>query len=193
MVIRTIAAAGLIMSALCAPLAAAADLALLEWGEFNVDAESAIKPVKVDLVAGGRELKLSMSLDKLVATADGGKTEGASSFSGHFLVLQPDYISLPSAVIELQGHIVKTPGSTARIDVTIGSDKKTLEWGADDSRAEAFTTTITTVIADGQLPSPFPISASAFVAKDKGGGAVLVSLERINITIGQIQVANAPQ
>ena len=193
MVIRKIATAGLILFGVCASTVLAADLARLEWGEFNVDAESAIKPLNVDVKAGERDLKLTMSLDKLVANADGGKTEATSSFSGHFVVQQPDYILLPSAVIELKGHIIKTPGSTARIDVTIGAEKKTLEWGADDIRAETFSTTISAVIANGLLPSPFPVSASAFVTKDAGGGAVLVSLESIDVTIGQLQVATAPQ
>jgi hypothetical protein len=46
------------------------------------------------------------------------------------------------------------------------------------------------VIEKGALPVPFPVSAVAVVTKESGAGAVLVSLENIDVSISQVRVAN---
>jgi hypothetical protein len=172
-------------------VAIAADLVSLEMGEFNIDSESLVKPTSVSVVNGQNQLKFSMTLDALVANADGGKTEAASSMTGSFLVQQPHKLSLPSMTIELRGHIIKTAGSTARLDVTIGDNKHTIDWKADETAAKSFDVVLSETVANGELPASFPIAASAVVSKNVDGGAVLVSLESIEVTINQLKVARA--
>jgi hypothetical protein len=188
--IRRLLGVGLVAVALFSVAARAADFISLEWGEFKLDPESAVKPKSVSVVNGNGELSLSMALDMLVANADGSKTEGSSSFSGEFLIQQPHYVTLPAINIELKGHIIKTAGSTARLEVTIGNTKDTISWSATEVLAAPFSKSITTPIAAGMLPAPFPINASAYVSKDAGGGAVLVSLESIEVKIGHMRVAS---
>ncbi len=175
---------------LCVP-AVGADFASLQWsGEFRLDAESGVTPKSVDVVNANNELNLGMTLETLVASADGIKMEGSSSFSGEFVIQQPHQASFPSVTVELRGHIIKTAGTTARLEVTIGDIKKTVEWKADQALSEPFLTTISAPIANGIIPTPFPVSAIAFVNKDAGSGAVLVSLEKIDVRIGQTRVAS---
>ncbi len=181
---------GLVAVALLSVAAKSADFASLEWGEFRQDAESVVKPKSLSVVNGQEELSFAMELDKLVANADGAKTEASSSFSGEFLIQQPHYVTLPAVDIELKGHIIKTAGSTARLDVTIGNTTQTITWTASDVVAAAFTRNITSPIKAGQLPAPFPINASVFVTKDATGGAVLVSLESIDVKIGRVRLAS---
>ena len=188
--IRRVFGASLIVAALFSVTAKAADFISLEWGDFKLDAESAVAPKSVSVVNGNGELSLAMTLDSLVANADGAKTEGSSSFSGEFLVQQPHYVNLPAVNIELKGHIIKTSGSTARLEVTIGNTTQTLTWAANEVVSAPFAKTLTTPVATGQLPAPFPIGASAFVTKQAGDGAVLVSLESIDVKIGRLRVAS---
>jgi hypothetical protein len=181
---------GLVAVALFSLSAKAADFVSLEWGEFKIDAESAVKPVSVSVVNGSEELSLAMTLDTLMANADGAKTEGSSSFSGEFLIQQPHYVTLPAVNIELKGHIIKTAGSTASLEVTIGNTKNVLKWDATEAISAPFSKSIISPVTAGQLPAPFPISASAVVSKEPGGGAVFVSLESIEVKIGRVRVAS---
>ena len=189
--IRRLLGVGLVAVTLFNVTAYAADFVSLEWGEFKLDAESAVKPTSVSVVNGVEELSMSMALDTLVANADGGKTEDSSGFSGEFLIEQPHYVTLPAINIELKGHIIKTAGSTARLEVTIGDTKNSFEWQTNEVVSAPFSKTITTAITKGQLPAPFPVSAIAFVNKAAGAGAVLVSLESIEVKIGRVRVASS--
>jgi hypothetical protein len=177
--------------ALMGSVARGADFISLEWGQFNVDSESLVKPKSVSFVNGQDKLGLSMTLDTLVANADGGKLEGSSSMTGDFVVQQPHQLSLPSMTVELRGHIIKTVGSTAHLEVTIGGSKKVVDWTADQVLSGPFTVSMNEAVPNGQLPAPFPISASIVVNKVAGDGAVLVSLENIDVTVGQVHVARA--
>jgi hypothetical protein len=191
--VRMLLSAGLVLASVFGGPAGAADLVSLDWGEFNLDAESAVKPKTVTVKTGKDQLSLSMELDSLVANADGVKTEASSSFAGQFSIQQPDYVSLPSIRFELRGLIVKTAGSTASLDVSIGSMTKTISWKEDEVLSEPFSASFSGTVPDGQLPSPLPISVLAFVKKAPGGGAVLVSLEKIDVQIGQVNVAGGPK
>jgi hypothetical protein len=188
--IRTVSLSALISICLLGMPANAADMVSLEMGEFSIDAESAVKPKNVSVTNGQNELSFSMQLDTLVASADGAKTEASSSVMGNFVVQQPHRMLLPTMRIELRGHIIKTTGSTARLDLTIGNNKKTIEWKTDEAASKSFDIKLNEVIADGELPVPFPISAMAFVNKEPGAGAVLVSLESIDVNISQLKVAD---
>ena len=102
---------------------------------------------------------------------------------------QPNYVSLPFMRIQLHGQIVKTEGSSARLEITIGGVQKTIDWPEDKSVAEQFSTTIDAAVPGGELPVPFPVSAVVSVKKPAGSGAVLVSLDKIDVKIGQQRVA----
>jgi hypothetical protein len=189
--IRRISAAGVLSVLLMAAPALAADLVSLEWGgEFRLAVDSGVKPKTVSIVGGGNELSLEMALDTLVAGADGGKTEDSSNFSGEFIIRQPRKVSLPSVNMALRGHIIKTAGSTARLDVKIGGAEKVIEWKAEEIASESFVASMSVTLVDGFVPVPLPVSAAAYVSKQPGGGAVLVSLEAIEVKIGQVRVAS---
>lgn len=169
----------------------AADFISLEWGEFNIDSESVVKPKTLAFVNGRERLGLTMTLDTLVANADGAKLEASSSMTGDFVIQQPHSLSLPAMVVELSGHIIKTAGSTAHMEVTIGASKKVVDWASADVQSGPFTITMNEAVPNGQLPAPFPISALVLANKDPGGGAVLISLDKIDISLGQVRVARA--
>jgi hypothetical protein len=188
--IRVVLSSAVIALTLFSTTAKAADLVSLEMGEFTIDSESPVKPKSISVTNGSNQLTFSMQLDTLVANADGAKTEASSSMTGNFVVMQPHKQSLPAMTIQLRGHIIKTVGSTARLDLTIGNNKKTIEWKADEVAAKTFDITLNEVVANGELPVPFPISAFAVVNKTAGAGAVLVSLESIDVNISQLKVAD---
>jgi hypothetical protein len=179
-----------IVSAVFATGVNAADLSSLEMGNFNIKTDSIVKPESVAIKNNLKNLTVSMRLDSLVANADGQKTEGSSSMEGNFVVQQPQKVSLPFMTVQLRGHIVKTKGSTASLDITIGSALKTIKWNADEVAAKAFDITITEAIPNGELPVLLPVSAIALVNKEAGAGAVLVSLESIDVTFTPLNVAS---
>ncbi len=190
LMIRKLFGLCVIVAALSGVAANAADFASLEWGEFKLDAESAVKPKSISVVNGDKQLSLTMALDGLVAHADGGKTENASSFSGEFIIQQPHYITLPAVDIEIKGFIVKTAGSTATLDITVGNIKQQIAWKADEVVSGPFTRTFTAPVAAGQLPAPFPVAATAIVNNNGNSGAILVSLESIDVKIGRVRLAS---
>jgi hypothetical protein len=181
---------GIATFALGGPAANSADMMSLEVGDFNIASDSIVKPHSVSVVNGKKLLTLSMQLDSLVAHADGSKIEASSSMEGNFIVQQPHQLVLPSMTVQLHGHIVKTLGSTASLDVTIGSALKTIKWNADEATARQFNITIIEPIVNGELPVVLPVSAIALVNKNAGTGAVLISLDRIDVNIGQVKVAS---
>jgi hypothetical protein len=85
-----------------------------------------------------QEIDLSWVLDPLVATADGSKREGSASVQGNLIVVEPGYVTSPYMVIELSGHIIKTPGTTVRLDLNIGGTHRSLNWKLDDVQSGRF-------------------------------------------------------
>jgi hypothetical protein len=171
-------------------VALAADLGSLDWGDFRLAMDGGAKPKDVSAGTANNELTLSMTLDKLVANADGEKTEASASMEGEFVVGQPRTIALNSMKVELQGLIVKTPGTIAELTVKIGGMDKTFRWKADEVKSGRFMEQMTVSIPNGELPVPFPVSAIATVSRSKEAGAVLLSLDQIKVTIGQNRVAD---
>jgi hypothetical protein len=167
-----------------------ADMASLEMGEFVTSSESPISPKSVSTDSQREALHFSMKLDTLSATADGSKLEGSSTFSGNFTVLQPYNVSLPVAKIQLKGHIVKTAASTARLDIIVGDAKEEIIWEENEVAAGAFEKTLNVVVANGQVPVVFPVSATLLVTKSPGSGAIFVSLDSIDVQIGPQRVAS---
>ncbi len=168
----------------------AADLGGLDWGKFRLAMDSAAKPKDVATSASESELTLSMTLEKLIANADGGKTEDSASMEGEFVVGQPRTLRLNAMKVELLGHIVKTEGTSAQLTVKIGGMEKSFEWTAAEVKAGKFTEVMTVSIPSGELPVPFPVSATATVSRTKDQGAVLLTLDQIKVTIGPNRVAD---
>jgi hypothetical protein len=138
-----------------------------------------------------REFEMSWVLGPLVAHADGGKREGSASAVANLVVTEPGFASTSYMTIELDGHVVKTAGTTARIDVRIGGRSHTVEWTADDIKSGRFKRTFKATLPEGKLPPYFPVSAIAFVTREREGGAVLVTLEKITVRVGDVVLAEA--
>ena len=169
----------------CMGLAArAADISMLQATEFLPSIDSPTVPKAAKVVTNDTEINLSMDLDSLVANADGPKTEDSASMQGDMIVEQPGFVSLPVMVITVSGHIIKTAHSTARIDLQVGAASRRFFWGSDDVQSGRYSFTITETVADGKVPPLFPVTVLAFVTKDPGDGAVLVSLEKIQVKLG---------
>ena len=125
--------------------------------------------------------RLSWVLASLSANADGGKREGSASAKANIIVDKPGTTFGPDVVIELEGHVVKTLQSTARVDIQIGDFKKTIEWKEDQIKSGIFKITINEKIPPGVLPALIPVSAIAFVTQTGNGHAAMVSLEKIQL------------
>lgn len=137
-----------------------------------------------------KEVDLAWVLDPLVATADGSKKEGSASVEGNLLVLEPGYVTSPYMIIELTGHVVKTEGSTARIDINVAGKARQVTWDIDEVKSGAFTIRLNETLSEGNLPAYFPVSAIAFATKAKRNAVVMVSLGKVRIRIGKIRIAN---
>jgi hypothetical protein len=109
----------------------------------------------------------------------------------NLVVTEPGFASTSYMTIELDGHVVKTAGTTARIDVRIGGRSHTVEWTADDIKSGRFKRTFKATLPEGKLPPYFPVSAIAFVTREREGGAVLVTLEKITVRVGDVVLAEA--
>ncbi len=151
----------------------------------------AVSP-EVQVDPGGKEINLSWVLDPLSANADGKKKEGSASVEGNLVVLETGYVTKPYMVIELEGHIVKTAESTVRIDIKISGKNHSVTWPLDDVKSGKFKVKLDAPMVEGKLPAYIPVSAIALVTNDnKKGGAAMVSLEKITIRVGKVNVSDA--
>jgi hypothetical protein len=135
--------------------------------------------------------ELSWVLGPMVANADGGKREGSASATANIIVDKPGTSFGPEIVIELEGHVVKTIQATVRLDIHIGSMKKTVLWNSDEIKAGIFKITMNEKVPPGLLPSLIPVSALAFVTQSGDSHAAMVSLEKIMLRFAKPQVASA--
>lgn len=140
-----------------------------------------------------KELELSWFLESLVANADGPKGEGSASMEGNLIVAEPGYVSSPYMVIELSGHIVKTPATTVRVDVKIGNVERSVNWSSDEVKSGRFSVSLNAPMSAGELPGYFPISALALVQREGKQGVAMVSLERIRVRLGKVSQVAAKQ
>jgi hypothetical protein len=157
-----------------------------------------LKTVKVKSVTAARkivdepdrkDIDLVWVLDPLVASADGSKKEGSAGIDGNLIVTEPGFVASPDMVIELSGHIVKTAGATARLDVSISGKNHQVNWKVDDVEAGTFVIELNARLAEGRLPAYFPVSALAFATKTSKGGVAMVSLEKVRIRLAKAQYA----
>ena len=132
---------------------------------------------------------MSWVLKPLVATSDGPKKEGSASQVAHIIVTEPGYVSEPGMTIELSGHIVKTAGTTARIDIQIGKIRRVVLWKSEDVQAGKFKLSLDEAMPTGKLPPYFRVSALVFVTKEGKTGAAMVSLEKVVVRVGKVRLA----
>ncbi len=132
---------------------------------------------------------MSWVLKPLVATSDGPKKEGSASQVAHIVVTEPGYVSEPGMTIELSGHIVKTAGTTARIDIQIGKIRRVVLWKSEDVQAGKFQLSLDEEMPTGTLPPYFKASALVFVTKEGKAGAAMVSLEKVVVRVGKVRLA----
>lgn len=154
-----------------------------------VTAEAPIADSEIQDPADTAEVNLSWVLDPLVANADGSKNEDSASAEANLVVDQPGLPTPPYMVIELSGHVIKTPQSTVRIDVQIGKTHRTVSWQADEIHAGRFKIELKELVPDGKLPAYYPVSALAFVTKAGASAAAMISLEKIVVRMGKMHVA----
>lgn len=187
---RMLRAASLLL-ALSVPLCVvqAADFVNLDWGDFKLSYESSTKPKSVVVDSKAGELGLSITLDNFTASADGAKREGSASVEGEFVVQQPASVKLPAMSIELRGTLVKTPGTSAEMIVEIGSAQQKISWPQEESVAGAYSKVLTVANPNGELPTPFPVKVQAFVGRTNGSGGVMLTLDSIDVRVGQPQVS----
>jgi hypothetical protein len=188
---RKLRALGFALSVLVAAGAArSADFVNLEWGEFRIGYESTSKPKSVTTLNKDGELGMSMALDSFSAGADGEKMEGSSSLAGEFVIQQPHYAKLPAMSVQINGTLIKTSGTTAELVVALGPGEQRIDWKADEVIAGKFSKVLTIDIKDGLLPVPFPVNVQAYVKRNPGSGPVLLTVDTIDIRVGQPNVAD---
>jgi hypothetical protein len=168
----------------------AADVAGLSWGQFITGDTSDAPPPALELSTSQGKLNATIKVGGLSANVDGDKTDASDTFSGQFLLTQPKRSDLSSLRATIGGLIVKTAGSSARIDVRFGDIKKTIEWLDTDVKAERFETEVTAVIPGGRIPVPFPVEAILLVKKPAGSGAVLLTVDSIKIELAPALVGS---
>ena len=149
--------------------------------------EKAVASQDLPAVDSGNELDMAWVLDPLVAHADGPKREGSASITGNLIVVEPGFVTSPYMVIELNGHIVKTPQTVVRIDVQIGKTTRSVTWKSDDVQSGRFNVELTAPMQAGKLPGYFPVSAIAFVTREGKNGVAMVSLEKIRVRVGKVK------
>jgi hypothetical protein len=164
----------------------AADVAGLGWGgEFLLAQDSGSETKSANISKSPASLGLQLEFASLQAGADGAKAEASSSFSGQLVVLKPQNIKIPTITLSLKGTIIKSLGSTARVDIIIGDLRKTYEWKVEQILSGSFQDTLSATVGDKLMSAPMPVSVTAWVTKTPGGGAVLVTVDKLDITIAE--------
>lgn len=138
-----------------------------------------------------KEVFVSWVLDPLVANADGNKNEGSANASVKIVVGNPGAPYGPDMVIVLDGHVVKTEHSTVRLDIQIGSIRRSVVWNEGEVKAGKFKIALNEIVPAGVLPDSIQASAIAFVTKEGDGHVAMVSLEKVVLKRGKSQIIGA--
>jgi hypothetical protein len=134
-------------------------------------------------------INLSLDLKAFEANADGPKQEDSASLQRKLVISRTADVPLPQLSVTVIGHIVKTRDSTARIDVKVGPAKHSFVWEADEVKSGGFEFRFDGMLPNGEIPSALHVTAIAFVTKLKKSSVVLVSVDKINVTISSARVA----
>jgi hypothetical protein len=148
--------------------------------------EAAVEPA-------GKEVNLTWVLDPLVANSDGAKREDSASVEANLVVTEPGDTLPSSMVIELTGHIIKTVDTSVRLDIRVGGLRRVVNWKADDVHSGRFHISLNGPTTGEKLPDYLPVSALAFVTKEGKEGAAMVSLDKIVVRLGNMNLADKKQ
>lgn len=170
------------LSAVVIP-ALAADIGRLEWGDLVVESDSSNGYQEIKSSSSDDGMTLSITFSALEAKADGGTTEAKSVVAGHFEVTQPKIDTFNMAKVNIEGHIIKSSGSVARLVLKVGGAEQVIEWAEGTVASEKFSRSINVAMpAGGRLPSPFPVSVEALARKNGYADAAYVSVSGVTIT-----------
>ena len=170
------------LSAIIVP-AVAADIGRVEWGDLIVDSDSSNGFQEIKSSSSDDGLVLSITFSALEAKADGGTSEAKSIVSGHFDVTQPKIDTFNMAKLNIEGHIIKSSGSIAKLVIKVGGGEQVIEWADGTVASEKFSRSISFAMpAGGNLPNPFPVSIEAVARKIGYTDAAYVSVSGMAIT-----------
>jgi len=178
---RALCVAALLSSA---PLtASAADIGRLEWGGFVVEADSSNGYQEINSSTSDDGRSLTLTFSALEAKADGSTMEATAKVAGHYDVSQPKLDSFVMARVNLEGHIIKSTGSVAKLVLKVGGSEKIIEWPEGNVASEKYTRAVEIALpAGGRLPNPFPVSVDVLARKTGYSDAVYVSVSGLTIT-----------
>lgn len=169
----------------------AADIARLEWGNFIVDDDTSDGWATYKYLASDDGRSITMTFAPLEAKADGATAEAKSRLVGHYDVIQPKVDSFTSYIVMVEGHVIKSGGSSTRLVLNIGSTEKMIEWPTGQAVSEKFSRKIDFALpGEGQLPAPFTVSIEAYAHKDGPSDAAYVSVDTLSITAANAQVVS---
>ncbi len=161
----------------------AADVGRVEWGDLVVESDSSNGFQEITSSSSDDGLSLSITFSALEAKADGGTSEAKSIVAGHFDVTQPKLDTFNMAKVNIEGHIIKSTGSTARLVLKVGGGEQVIEWAEGTVASEKFSRSISFAMpAGGSIPNPFPVSIEAEARKIGYADAVYVSVSGVTIT-----------
>jgi hypothetical protein len=134
-------------------------------------------------------IQLSVAPKAFEANADGPKQEDSASLLRKLLVPKKSRGFRPEMSVTISGHIVKTRGSTARLDIAAGPAKHSQVWSAEDEKSGRFTYSFNQSLTPDDALDVVPLSAIAFVTKENKSSIVLVTIDKIEIMLGNARVA----
>jgi hypothetical protein len=135
------------------------------------------------------DVQLSVAPKAFEANADGDKQEDSASLIRKLAVPKKSRGYRSDMRVTITGHIIKTSGSTARVDVSAGAAKHSFTWPADEEKSGKFNISFNYTMPQGNLPAMVPLSAIAFVTKEKKAAVVLVTIDKIDIVFSDTRVA----
>jgi hypothetical protein len=153
--------------------------------------KTASKIPKTAVEPAGTEISLTWVLDPLVANSDGAKREDSAGVEANLVVTEPGNAIRPAMVIELTGHVIKTARTSVRLDIRVGSVRRIVNWNSDDIQSGKFNISLNGAMTAEKLPAYIPVSALAFVTKDGKEGAAMVSLEKVVVRLGNVDLATS--
>lgn len=169
--------------ALAAPQSLAADIAKLEWGAFVVTEDSSNGWSNTRSLSSddGRSVTITLSSFEAKVEDEGATKE--AGLEGRYELFQPPGERIAACRVDIEGLIVKSGATTARINVKLGSAEQTIEWTPEDASSDKFRKTLTFATPEnGTLPSPLDVGIEAVVRKDGKDGVAFVSVTTVTVT-----------
>lgn len=182
-----LAAAGLFLAA---SQASGADVARLEWGAFIVteDSSNGWSETRSLPSDDGRSVTLSLATFEAKAEAEGARDSAA--IAGRYELFVPPGERIVSCRVEIEGHVIKSGSTVARLKVRMGQTEQQVDWAQDQAASEKFHRRLVFVLpADSASVTPLDIGIETVVEKQGRDGVVYLSVSKVTITAGPSQVA----